>query len=436
MELTTTQKRQRLLTMIFGAVAIFFTGYPHVWSIYQPYVMEQAGWSQTAASMCFYLALSTFVFGNIIGGRLQDKYNPKIVVWIGGGIFAIGILASAFLIVPSPLPMYVTYGVMQGFGQGLIYTVIISTVQKWFPGRTGFASGVVVTANGLCGFFLAPISRRILQAEGPGKTFLIIGAAITISWILCGIFFTAPDKEWRRKAEQALREENVANGNTEAQTEQKQYTSAEMMKTKNFYLLLATMLFGLISYFLVSPVSQTYQIELGIPSAIAVSAVMIGSIVNAGTRLVLPTLADKVGRIVCIKGVLIVAVIALGVLAVSRSLAVTVAVVLMYGCYGGIMGSFPSLTSSIFGMKHTGENYGFVMFGIVFATFGAPAISGLVSSKGYEMNVVFGIGAVFAVIAFVCLTLLGQNLVKEHAEKSAGVKNDTAQVSKPQAELV
>ena len=49
MELTTTQKRQRLLTMIFGAIAIFFTGYPHVWSIYQPYVMEQAGWSQTAA---------------------------------------------------------------------------------------------------------------------------------------------------------------------------------------------------------------------------------------------------------------------------------------------------------------------------------------------------------------------------------------------------
>ena len=44
------------------------------------------------------------------------------------------------------------------------------------------------------------------------------------------------------------------------------------------------------------------------------------------------------------------------------------------------------------------------------------------------------IGAVFAVIALVCLTLLGRNLVKEHAEKSAGVKNDTAQVSKPQAE--
>ena len=86
------------------------------------------------------------------------------------------------------------------------------------------------------------------------------------------------------------------------------------------------------------------------------------------------------------------------------------------------MGSFPSLTSSVFGMKHTGENYGFVMFGIVFATFGAPAISGLVSSKCYEMNVVFGVGAVFAGIAFVCLTLLGRNLAQERKKTDISEK--------------
>lgn len=138
MKLTTTQKRQRGLMMISGAFAIFFTGYPHVWSIYQPYVMEQAGWTQGQASMCFYLALCTFVFGNIVGGRIQDKRSPRMVVFIGGGIFAAGILLSAFLIVPSPLPIYLTYGVMQGFGQGMLYITIISTAQKWFPGRTGF----------------------------------------------------------------------------------------------------------------------------------------------------------------------------------------------------------------------------------------------------------------------------------------------------------
>ena len=225
----------------------------------------------------------------------------------------------------------------------------------------------------------------------------------------------------------ALREQNVANGNAEAQTEQKQYTSAEMMKTKNFYLLLATMLFGLISYFLVSPVSQTYQIELGIPSAIAVSAVMIGSIVNAGTRLVLPTLSDKVGRVGCIKGVLAVSVVAMAILTFTRSYTVTAAIILMYGCYGGIMGSFPSFTSSIFGIEHTGENYGFVMLGIVIATCGAPALSGFITGKGYGMHVVFGMGIVFAVIALICLTILGHNLKKEEhgkEQKNNGISND------------
>ncbi len=53
MKLTKTQRKQRMLMMVFGAFAIFFTGYPHVWSIYQPYVMEQAGWTQGQASMCF-----------------------------------------------------------------------------------------------------------------------------------------------------------------------------------------------------------------------------------------------------------------------------------------------------------------------------------------------------------------------------------------------
>lgn len=241
---------------------------------------------------------------------MQNRFKEKTIVWIGGGIFAAGILASAFLIVPTPLPMYLSYGVMQGFGQGMIYTVILATVQRWFPDRTGFASGVVVTANGLCGFFLAPLSRKLLEAEGVQKTFLIIGAAIAVSWILCGIFFQAPDKSLVNAGGSAAKS---------GTSEMKQYTSGEMMRTRNFYLLLATMFFGLISYFMVSPVSQTYQIDLGIPSAVAVSAVMLGSIVNAGARLVLPTLADKVGRIVCIKGVLIVAVIAMGVLAVSRS---------------------------------------------------------------------------------------------------------------------
>lgn len=401
MELTKTQRRKRISTMLFGAFAIFFTGYPHIWSVYQPYVMEMAGWSQVEASFCFYLALGTFVFGNIVGGRIQDRYNPKIVILIGGGIFTVGILASAFLIVPSPLPLYFTYGLMQGFGQGMIYITIISTVQKWFPDKTGFASGVVVTANGLCGFFLAPASKTLLEIGGPKLAFLIIGAGIAMSWVLCSIFFYQPEIS------------DTASVKIDHSVT-RQYTTGEMVRTRKFYLLLATMLFGLISYFLISPVSQTHQIALGISSEIAVASVMAGSIVNASARLALPSISDKIGRFSCIKGVLIVCVVAMGIMGFSKSGLVTAAVVLIYGCYGGIMGTFPSFTSSIFGMKHAGENYGYVMIGIVIATIGAPIISEAVTLWRGSIQQVFIIGMVFAGIAFLCLLFLQKELRKNN----------------------
>ena len=76
------------------------------------------------------------------------------------------------------------------------------------------------------------------------------------------------------------------------------------MRTKKFYYLVATMMCGLMPYYLVSPISQTIQIERGILQAVAVGSVMAGSILNAGIRLILPTLADRAGRITCIQGVL------------------------------------------------------------------------------------------------------------------------------------
>lgn len=390
----------KYLILVFGAFAIFFTGYPHIWSIYQPYAMELTGWSQSQASMAFYLSFLAFVPGNIIGGRIQDRSNPKIVVTIGGGIFAGGILLAAFSLQESPLFLYLTYGIMQGFGQGMIYTTIISTAQKWFPQRTGFASGIIVTANGLCGFFLAPFSRILLTKSGIKVTFLVIGGLIALSWILVSIIIRNPERG-KGNAEKAA----VYAG--------KQYTSKEMLGTRKFYYLLAVMLFGLIPYLVISPLSQTVQMERGIASSVAVSSVMIGSVCNAAARLLLPTAADKAGRTICLKFVLGAIIAAMLLLIAAPAAVTTFCVILMYACYGGIMGSFPSLASSIFGMEHSGENYGYVMFGIIAATLSAPILTNAVLGAGFDINIVFGIGALCGAAALIFLLLLESELKKE-----------------------
>ena len=402
-----TSAKTKYLILIFGAFAIFFTGYPHIWSIYQPYAMELTGWSQSQASMGFYLSFLAFVPGNIIGGRIQDRSNPGTVVAVGGGIFAAGILMSAFSMRQSPVMLYLTYGIMQGFGQGMIYTTIISTAQKWFPDRTGFASGVIVTANGLCGFFLAPLSRVLLAERGIQFTLLTIGSVLALAWILASIFIRNPEK---RDLGSGGGKESAA-----ALYEGRQYSSGEMLRTKKFYYLLAVMLFGLIPYLILSPLSQTVQMDRGIASGIAVTSVMAGSVCNAAARLLLPTAADKVGRTICLKGVLAFIVLAMVLLITAPAPMTTVCVVLMYACYGGIMGSFPSLASSIFGMKHSGENYGYVMFGIIVATLSAPAVTNSVLGAGMDINVVFAIGALCGAAALGFLLLLERELKKETA---------------------
>lgn len=392
--------------MAAGTFAILFTGFPHIWSIYQPYVLSETGWSESMVSICFYLPTLFFVVGNIFGGRIYDKGYGRITLGIGGSVFAGGIILSALTLGIHPMITYMTLGVMQGIGQGMIYAVVLATAQKWFPHKTGFASGVVITANGLCGFILSPISKLLLERGGVRLTLVSVGFLVFLSAVCAVCFVRQPEVE-----------------NIEAKEDQiyegQQYTSAQMMRTKKFYYLVATMMCGLMPYYLVSPISQTIQIERGILQAVAVGSVMAGSILNAGIRLILPTLADRAGRITCIQGVLFVAMIAMLFLLSGNNRLITMAIILAYGCFGGIMGSFPSLSSEVFGLRYAGQNYGIIMSGIIIVTITSPVISNMILIHGLSEVVRFMTGFCFAVIALGFSMLLK----KEINQSGKEVKN-------------
>ena len=247
--------------------------------------------------------------------------------------------------------------------------------------------------------FLAPLSIFLLRLYEPGQVLQVIGALITVACVVCVICFCVSAEY----TDTSVTEENSA-----AEMLQTEYTAQQMMRTKGFYLLLLAMFLGLLPYFLVSPVSQSYQIAKHISENVAVSAVMFGSLMNALTRLILPRLSDKIGREQCIKGLFLFTILAMGGLTVSSGYGITVSIILLYGCYGGIMGSFPAMTSSLFGLKRAGENYGYVMFGIILATFAAPGLSSLLQTAGYTMQQVFFCGIIAAAGALICICLLGK----------------------------
>ena len=140
---------------------------------------------------------------------------------------------------------------------------------------------------------------------------------------------------------------------------------------------------------------------------------MAGSILNAGIRFGLPTLSDRFGHLSCIRAVIVILFGSMILLSLPGSRLAAAAVVLVYGCYGGIMGCFPSLTSSIFGLLHSGENYGYVMFGMIAATLISPLILGRLSVGEINLPVLLIIGAVMTVFAFGLLMLLKRELKAE-----------------------
>ena len=374
--------------MAAGAFAILFTGFPHIWSIYQPYVLSETGWNESMVSICFYLPTLFFVVGNIFGGRIYDKGYERMTLGIGGIVFAGGIILSALTFRNSSSDHL--YDVRCHAGNrtrnDLCSCTCNSTEVVFFPHKTGFASGVVITANGLCGFILSPVSKLLLERGGVRLTLVSVGFLVFLSAVCAVCFVRQPEVE-----------------NIEAKEDQiyegQQYTSAQMMRTKKFYYLVATMMCGLMPYYLVSPISQTIQIERGILQAVAVGSVMAGSILNAGIRLILPTLADRAGRITCIQGVLFVAMIAMLFLLSGNNRLITMAIILAYGCFGGIMGSFPSLSSEVFGLRYAGQNYGIIMSGIIIVTITSPVISNMILIHGLSEVVRFMTGFCFAVIA-------------------------------------
>lgn len=394
-----SSKTRRILMLVCGSFAIFFTGFPHIWSIYQPYLSGMTGWTQEQVSMCFYLAVGTFAFGNIIGGRIQDRFHPRISMLAGGGLFTAGVLLSAVVIAPSPFPMYLTYGVMQGFGQGMIYTTIVSTAQKWFPDKTGFASGIVIMSNGLCGFILAPVSKYLLEQGGPRLALTTIGLFIAVASALSVIFVVNPNPAPQSGKKQAAPAYHA-----------RQYTSSEMLRTKKFYFLLLTMLCVLTAYFMISPISQTLLTGHGVSSSAAVGTVMVGSVMNAGIRLLLPVLSDRFGRTVCVQAVTIISVAGMIMITTLSPHLLIISIVIMYACFGGIMGSFPSLCNSIFGMKYSGENYGYVLMGMVAATIGAPMIVSTGTAMGVPLQNAFLIGTAFCIIGAVSVYFLSIEL--------------------------
>jgi len=371
---------------------MLFLGIIYVWSVFVIPVSEVFNWHVDSVKLTSSFMLCFFVVGILTGGKLHLKIGADKTVLAGGLILASGMLATSFLPQDYAWLMYITYGIIGGFGVGSAYNAIICAAQKWFPQRRGFATGVVVCAFGFSTVIFAPLIEVLVKQFDLRSTFLILAAAFCAATLILFRFIRLPDANTPAAAPSA------------ALLAKKQYTVTETIKTKEFYLITLSLMVATATFFILNPSFKTLAATHG-AEAFGTIIVMMTGVANACGRLVVPLLSDKIGREKAAITVIFATSICALLLCFGGGALFIAAVLLVAFCFGGLPGLYSVIASDYFGIKNAGANYGAIMMGFALSALTFPMIIGLISNETMKF-VTLSIMAASGVILMILLIII------------------------------
>ena len=382
--------KNKYVILIMGMLMQLCAGIIYMWSVFKGPVSEHLEWDSAKAGITSSIMLAAFVLGIVIGGRLQDKFSPSPVAFAGSIILGIGMILSGFVPQSAPWLIYIFYGVIGGFGVGCVYTTTVSIVQKWFPDRRGFATGMMVGAFGFSLVLFAPVTKFLLASWGVPATFIFFGILFLVLCSICALFLSNPEVKQQAGAAVSI---------------QKQYTTAEMLKTKDFYLLTLSMFFLLPAYFILNPLFISLGVERGLTENMAAFGVMLTGIASASGRLLTSWFSDFVGRKAGIVVITLITIAAALVMIFANGILFLVCIAAIAFSFGGSASVYAATAADLFGTKHMGLNYGCVMTGFGLSALIFPIVSNALASTGvYTYS--FIVAAAGCVITLVLAILL------------------------------
>lgn len=387
--------RQAILPICSSLVVQLCVGILYLWSVFKTPIVEAFQWDAAAAGMVSSYMIFAFVFGNLIGGFLNDKKGPRVTCFAGVILFSLGVGLTALLNENTIGLIYVTYAIMGGLGSGFAYGACISCIQKWLPHRRGLASGLACGAFGLSTVVFTPVSNALMglfTTDGIVNftpVFLILAVVFAVLGLVAAFFVKLPGEEYL--ASLNLEKKAVA--------QQENYTLGQAMKMPVFWCLFFSIFFINGTWNLCVPLIKDLGIERGLSASAAIACVSFTGVTNAAGRIIMSTLSDKLGRtntmhILC--GLTFVGAI-LTTFVTGYGYFATIAVIAF--AYGGPSALNAALCTDLFGPKNSGVNYGVAMLALGFSSIFFNWVSNTFLHATVE-NVVptFIMGAVTAVI--------------------------------------
>ncbi len=410
--------------VVFSGVAInLCLGMLYAWSVWKKALVNKgkadageimtginAGWAyltDTQGTVAYFLCGLIFAIFMIPGGKLQDRYGPKIGATLGGLSLAAGCILTGLM--KSYFGLILGFGILGGIGMGLGYAAPTPAALKWFgPHRRGLIAGLVVGGYGGAALYIAPLGQYFIEKYGISGSFIGLGIIFAIVVVICSQLLSEPPVGYVPAGPPPGKDNKKA-----ITTSAANYSPGEMMSKWQFYVLVLMFIGSAQSGLLVianaAPIlaKTAGKLEFFAKNAWIIAA--FGGMINALGRVGSGLYSDKIGRANAYTvNLLVSAVFLLATPFIINAESIPLlflAIGVAYWQYGGGLSIMPAFTADYFGSKNLGVNYGLIFLGWGLG-FLMPLIAGFIKDSTGSYSLSFYISAGILILAVILCRFL------------------------------
>ena len=403
--------------LVLGLIAMMTISSPqYVWTLFTGPLNQKLGTTLAELQWTFSLLIILQTWCSPLQAYLVDKFGPRLLISAGAAMAGGGWVLSGY--VDKLWELYFTYGVICGFGTGIIYVGIIGLMVRWFPDRRGLATGLAAAGYGFGAIFTSFPIDSMIRSAGYAHTLVVWGIIQGVIGIIAAQGLRVPPDSWQPAGFTPAT----------ATTMQSKHSSTpgQMLQSPTFWLLFLMMSMmstsGLMVVSNVGPFAKEYNVAdaLVLGMAALPLSLTLSRLTNGLTRPFFGWVSDHIGREMTMALAFSLECVAILVLFafIDRPALFVVLTGLVFFGWGEIFSLFPATLTDTFGPKYAATNYGFLYIAQgVGSILGGPAAAFLRQTTGSWTSVFIVVAALDAVTALLAITAL-RKLRSRHLQAS------------------
>jgi MFS transporter, OFA family, oxalate/formate antiporter len=392
--------------LVLGLIAMMAISSPqYVWTLFTGPLNQKLGTTLAELQWTFSLLIILQTWCSPLQAYLVDRFGPRMLISLGALMSGGGWVLSSY--VDNIWALYFTYGVICGFGTGIIYVGIIGLMVRWFPDRRGLATGLAAAGYGFGAFFTSFPIDSMIKSSGYAHTLVVWGIIQGVIGIVAAQWLRVPPEGW------------VPEGYTPATASTAQvkrsFTPTEMLRSPVFWLLFFMMSLmstsGLMVTSNVGPFAHEFNVAqvMVLGMAALPLSLTLSRVTNGLTRPFFGWVSDRIGREMTMFVAFSLEAVAILVLFafIDRPALFVVLTGLVFFGWGEIFSLFPSTLTDTFGPKYAATNYGFLYIAQgIGSILGGPAAAYLKQMTGSWTSVFIIVAALDIITALLAVTAL------------------------------